>query len=92
MYVGSLPSPSNHISRSVLTWPEVAAFTTVLLVLSESATIVSLLSRSFLLHEALVDVFDGTLLTKNENAMVAEGRELKAGGDPIAKLGKLIKK
>lgn len=68
-----------------------AALTTVLLVLSESATIVNVLSRSFLLDEALVDVFDGTLLARNENAMVAEGRELKAGGDPISKLGKLIK-
>jgi len=68
-----------------------AAFTTVLLILSESSTLITVLSRSFLLDEALVDVFDGTLLARNESAVVAEGRELKAHGDPISKLGKLIK-
>jgi len=68
-----------------------AAFTTVLLVLSESSTLVSILSRSFLLDEALLDVFDGTLLARNESGVVAEGRELKSSGDPISKLGKLIK-
>lgn len=68
-----------------------AALTTVLLVLSESSTLVSVISRSFLLDEALVDVFDGTLLARNESGVVAEGRELKRSGDPISKLGKLIK-
>lgn len=69
-----------------------AALTTVLLVLSESSTIVTLISRSFLLDEALLDVFDGTLLARNETAVVAEGRQLNSSGDAISKLGKLIKR
>lgn len=36
-----------------------AVFSTILLTLSESSTIINLLSRSFLIEEALVDTFDG---------------------------------
>ncbi|RDW61522.1 hypothetical protein BP5796_11414 [Coleophoma crateriformis] len=68
-----------------------AAFTTILLTLSESSTLITLLSRNFLIQDALVDTFDGTLLAKNEASIVAEGRQIKSGGDPIAKLGKLLK-
>lgn len=68
-----------------------AAFTTILLTLSESSTLITLLSRTFLIQDALVDTFDGTLLAKNEAGIVAEGRQIKSGGDPIAKLGKLLK-
>ncbi len=60
-----------------------AAFTTILLTLSESSTIITLLSRNFLIADALVDTFDGTLVAKNEGAVVAEGRQLKSGGDSI---------
>ncbi|TAQ86174.1 hypothetical protein B7494_g5505 [Chlorociboria aeruginascens] len=70
-----------------------AAITTVLLTLSESSTIISLLSRTFLIQDALVDTFDGVLVARNQSALLSEGRQLKAGNfqDPIAKLGKLIK-
>jgi len=68
-----------------------AAFTTILLTLSESSTLITLLSRNFLIADALVDTFDGTLVAKNEGAVVAEGRQLKSGGDSIDKLGKLLK-
>ncbi|KAL3426931.1 hypothetical protein PVAG01_00440 [Phlyctema vagabunda] len=68
-----------------------AAFTTILLTLSESSTLISLISRNFLIQDALVDTFDGTLLAKNQAAVVAEGRQLKSGGDPIQKLGKMLK-
>lgn len=70
-----------------------AAFTTILLTLSESSTLITLLSRTFLLQDALVDTFDGALLTRNQAAVVAEGRQLKGGNfnDPIGKLGKLLK-
>lgn len=68
-----------------------AVFTTVVLILSESATIVSVISRSWLLHDALLDTFDGTLISKNATNIVSEGREIKSGGDPIAKLGKILK-
>jgi hypothetical protein len=69
-----------------------AAFTTVLLTLSESSTIITLLSRNFLIEDALIDTFDGTLLARNETEVLAEGRQLKSGTDPIMRLGKMIKK
>jgi len=70
-----------------------AAATTILLTLSESSTIINLISRTFLLQDALVDTFDGTLVARNQTEVLAEGRQLKAGNfkDPIAKLGKLLK-
>ncbi|KAK7743824.1 hypothetical protein SLS53_003843 [Cytospora paraplurivora] len=69
----------------------IAVFSTVLLVLSESSTIVSTVSRTWLIQEALLDTFDGTLVSKNATNLVTEGRELKSGGDSIAKLGKILK-
>jgi len=70
-----------------------AAFTTILLTLSESSTLITLLSRTFLIQDALVDTFDGVMVARNQTAVLAEGRQLKAGNfnDPIAKLGKLVK-
>jgi hypothetical protein len=70
-----------------------ATVTTILLTLSESSTIINLISRTFLLQDALVDTFDGVLVARNQTAVLAEGRQLKPGnfGDPINKLGKLLK-
>ncbi|RYP64811.1 hypothetical protein DL771_008591 [Monosporascus sp. 5C6A] len=68
-----------------------AVFTTVLLILNESATIVNLISRNFLLQDALVDTFDGTLVSRDATTIVSQGRHLKSGGDPIARLGKMVK-
>lgn len=42
-----------------------AVFTTVLLILNESSTIVNIISRNFLLQDALLDTFDGTLVARN---------------------------
>ncbi|TVY65718.1 Outer spore wall protein RRT8 [Lachnellula suecica] len=71
----------------------IAAFTTVLLTLSESSTIINLISRTFLIQDALVDTFDGVLVARHQTEVLAEGRQLKSGNfnDPIAKLGKLVK-
>ncbi|KAK4242036.1 outer spore wall protein RRT8 [Achaetomium macrosporum] len=69
-----------------------AIFTTVLLILNESATITSLVSKNFLLQDALLDTFDGTLMSRNKANIVAEGRELKTQGDSIQRLGKALKK
>ena len=63
-----------------------------LLVLSESSTLITLLSKTFLIEDALVDTFDGTLVSKNTTDLVSGGRQIKSGGDSIAKLGKLVKK
>lgn len=70
----------------------VAAVTAALLTLSESSTLINLFSRTFLIEDALVDTFDGTLLSRECTNLVEGGRQIKAGGDNIARLGKLIKK
>lgn len=70
-----------------------AIFTTVLLILSESSAIINILSKSFLLDEALMDTFDGTLVCRNMTDFVAEGRQINRGSsNPIGKLGKAVKK
>lgn len=69
----------------------IAVLTTVLLVLNESSTIVNMLSRTWILQDALLDTFDGTLVSRNATDLVTHGRELKSGSDPIAKLGKIIR-
>ncbi|KAJ2903710.1 hypothetical protein MKZ38_009448 [Zalerion maritima] len=68
-----------------------AVFTTVLLVLSESSTIINMVARNWILKDAILDTFDGVLLAKNAEELVAEGREVKSGADPMKKLGKLLK-
>ncbi|KAI0542715.1 hypothetical protein GGR58DRAFT_451673 [Xylaria digitata] len=68
-----------------------AVFTTVLLILNESSTIVNIISRNFLLQDAILDTFDGTLVARNATDIVGEGRQLKPGSDPIARLGKILK-
>lgn len=76
-----------------LTSGPIAAISAGFLVLSESSAITNLLSRSFLVEEALVDTFDGTLVARGQESLVAEGRQLKprsGGRDAIARLGKAI--
>ncbi|KAL2121939.1 hypothetical protein VTJ04DRAFT_2394 [Mycothermus thermophilus] len=68
-----------------------AIFTTALLILSESATITGLLARNYILKDAILDTFDGTLISRGCAAVLAEGRELKAGGDAIQRLGRALK-
>lgn len=68
-----------------------AIVTTILLVLSESSTIFNVLSKNFLIDEALLDTFDGTLVTRNQASLVATERQINSGPDAIAKLGKVFK-
>ncbi len=68
-----------------------AVFTTGLLILNESSTITGIISKNYLLQEAILDTFDGTLLARNSAGIVAEGRELKPRGDAIQRLGKALK-
>lgn len=70
----------------------VAAVTAALLTLSESSTLINILSRTFLIEDALIDTFDGTLLSRDCTNLVEEGRQIKSGSDSIARLGKLVKK
>ena len=69
-----------------------AFFTTILLVLSEASTIFSVLSKNFLIDDALIDTFDGTLLCRNQTNLVSKERQVKSGSDPVGKLGKLMTK
>jgi hypothetical protein len=68
-----------------------AVFSTVLLVLNESSAIINTLSRNWLLEDALLDTFDGTLVARNSTEIVKEGREVKPGNNPISRLGKILK-
>ncbi|CAG8426792.1 unnamed protein product [Penicillium salamii] len=69
-----------------------AAISAAILVLSESSAITNVLSRSFLVEDALIDTFDGTLVARDQEPLVAQGREIKSrvGGDAMARLGKIF--
>ncbi|PGH09869.1 hypothetical protein AJ79_05596 [Helicocarpus griseus UAMH5409] len=72
-----------------------APFSAILLILSESSTITTYLSRTLLLRDSLTDVFDGTLLARGDTALVSAGRQLKSGSgylDPIGRLGGLVRR
>lgn len=68
-----------------------AVFTTVLLILNESSTIINMISRTYLLQDAILDTFDGTLVARGSDNIVREGRQLQPGSDPMQKLGKVLK-
>ena len=68
-----------------------AAVSGAILVLSESSELFTILSKTFLIQDALVDTFDATLLTKDTTNLVSSGRQIQSGNDAVAKLGKLIK-
>ncbi|KAJ5561829.1 hypothetical protein N7535_003708 [Penicillium sp. DV-2018c] len=71
-----------------------AAISAAILVLSESSAITNFLSRAFLVEDALVDTFDGTLIARDQEPLVSQGRQVKprsGGGDTIARLGRSIK-
>ncbi|KAI9650685.1 hypothetical protein NHQ30_000707 [Ciborinia camelliae] len=67
-----------------------AVVSTVLLTLSESSTIITMLSKNFIIADALIDTFDGVMVAKGQTQVVKGGREIKSGkfGDPMRKLGK----
>ncbi|KAJ6255814.1 hypothetical protein Dda_9424 [Drechslerella dactyloides] len=72
----------------------IAVVNAAMLVLSESSTLILLLSKWWWIDDATIEVFDAVLVQQNQQALVAAGREVKAGstGDPIQKLGKRLKK
>ena len=69
-----------------------AAVSAAILVLSESSELFTIVSKTFLTQDALVDTFDATLVSKNTTDLVSSGRQIQSGSDPVAKLGKMIKK
>ncbi|UKZ76718.1 hypothetical protein TrVFT333_004427 [Trichoderma virens FT-333] len=66
-----------------------AVYSTVLLTLNESSIIIHMISRTWILQEALMDTFDGTMVSRNATAVVQQGREVRPGSDPMKKLGKV---
>ncbi|KAK3900865.1 hypothetical protein C8A05DRAFT_45382 [Staphylotrichum tortipilum] len=68
-----------------------AVFTTALLILNESSTITMTISKNYILRDAILDTFDGTLVARNSTEIVSQGRELKPRGDSIDRLGKALK-
>ncbi|KND87392.1 Outer spore wall protein RRT8 [Tolypocladium ophioglossoides CBS 100239] len=68
-----------------------AVVSTVLIVLNESSTIINIVSRNWILQDALLDTFDGTLVSRNRAGIVSEGREIKSGSDPMQRLGRVLK-
>lgn len=70
-----------------------AAISAAILVLSESSALTNVLARSFLVEDALIDTFDGTLVARDQEHLVAQGREIKSrsgGKDAMARLGKIL--
>jgi hypothetical protein len=67
-----------------------AAISAALLTISESSSIVNLLSRTFLIEDALVETFDGTLLARGCTNLVSEGQQPNLRKDPVARLGNFI--
>lgn len=70
----------------------IGAVNAAALVLSESSFIINLLARSFLLDQALLDLFDATLVCEGQEALVSNGREVNPGKkfDGTKKLGKIL--
>ncbi|KAJ5211185.1 hypothetical protein N7491_011005 [Penicillium cf. griseofulvum] len=70
-----------------------AAISAAILVLGESSAITNVLSRAFLVEDAMIDTFDGTLVARNQEPLVAHGRQIKprsGGKDVMARLGKIV--
>lgn len=70
-----------------------AAISAAILVLGESSAITNALSRAFLVEDALIDTFDGTLVARDQEPLVAQGRQVKprsGGKDAVARLGKIF--
>ncbi|KAF2229536.1 hypothetical protein EV356DRAFT_455668 [Viridothelium virens] len=67
-----------------------AAISAAGLVLSESSTLTNIGARAWWVESALVDTFDGTLVSRSETALVTRGREVKPGHDPMQRLGKML--
>ncbi|RJE19439.1 hypothetical protein PHISCL_08228 [Aspergillus sclerotialis] len=65
-----------------------APISAIFLVLTESSTITTFLARKFLLRDALIDTFDGTLIEKGCESVVSQGRQIKPGeANPMERLG-----
>jgi len=69
-----------------------AWITTAALVLSESGTIITALSKNFVINESLIDVFDLVLISEKQSDLVKNGREVTSVTGDGNHLGKLLKR
>ncbi|KAL4949027.1 hypothetical protein BDW69DRAFT_198419 [Aspergillus filifer] len=75
--------------------PFFAPIAGVLLVLSEASAITHFIARGWIIRDALVDIFDAVLLSRGQDALVRQGRELKGSnirGGVMERLGKMVKR
>ena len=90
---------------SITSGPLLGPISAAFMVLTESSTITNYLARRYIIGDALLDVFDGTLVVCGEEGLVSEGRQLeggskkKSGGgdgdgerDPMSRLGAIVKR
>lgn len=59
-------------------------------VLAESAVLIKLLSKNFVLHSIEAKVFDATLLERGHEDLVASGRSFKTSGNGVKVMGKRL--
>lgn len=59
-------------------------------VLAESAVVIKLLSKNFVLHSIEAKVFDATLLERGHEDLVASGRSFKTSGSGVKVMGKRL--
>ncbi|OGE56600.1 hypothetical protein PENARI_c003G12551 [Penicillium arizonense] len=82
-----------QIAIMAFTSGPLAAISAAILVLGESSAITNFLSRAFFVEDALIDTFDGTLVARDQEPLVAQGRQIKprsGGMDAVARLGKMF--
>lgn len=82
---------------SITSGPLLGPISAAFMILTESSTITNYLARKYIIGDALLDVFDGTLVACGEDKLVAEGRQVERGRsskgkDPMARLGAIVKR
>lgn len=86
---------------SITSGPLLGPISAAFMILTESSTITNYLARRFIIGDALLDVFDGTLVACGEEELVSEGRQLEGGSnkkessgekDPMSRLGAIVRR
>lgn len=84
---------------SITSGPLLGPISAAFMILTESSTITNYLARRYIIGDALLDVFDGTLVACGEEKLVSEGRQVEGsssrsskGKDPMARLGAIVKR
>ena len=84
-----------QLAIQIFTSGFLAPITTTLLVLSEAQTVTTLLAKPVFLSEALTDTFDAVLISKGQEHLVSQGREVtgqRGNANWVSRLGKSLSK